>query len=185
MGIEWDLNQRQEFQGLLREFVELVDEKVDIGKQNRETPKCAKYKDIRDRFNIFLQEWGYECAPNLGQGNLPKKPGIAFLRQDVLGEGFVNFKATTQEGFYIWFGYAWEEPLFYLYIGRSTNNLAECKKCTLYPKVFGANREEYSYVNLEAELDNITNDFLKLMDQFNKFPPEDFKPTTTTPKKSP
>ncbi|WP_240329485.1 McrB family protein [Helicobacter suis] len=188
MGIEWDLNQRQEFQGLLREFVGLVDEKVDIGKQTGETPKCAESKNIRDRFNTFLQEWGYECAPNLGQGILPKKPGIGFLRQDVLGEGFVNFKATPQEGFYIWFGYAWKEPSFYLYIGRSTKNLAKCKKCALYPKVFGADGEvlpEYAHsytADLEAELENITNDFLKLMDQFNEFPPEDFKPTTTTPK---
>ncbi|WP_281757502.1 McrB family protein [Helicobacter suis] len=188
MGIEWDLNQRRTFQGLLREFVELVDEKVDIGKQTGEPPECARYKDIRDRFNIFLQEWGYECAPNLGQRYLPKEPGIAFLRQNVLGEGFVNSKATTQEGFYIWFAYAWEEPSFYLHIGRSTNNLAECKKCTLYPKVFGADDKvlrKYSHLytaDLESELDGITDDFLRLMDQFNEFPPEDFKPTATTPK---
>ncbi|BCD51178.1 McrB family protein [Helicobacter suis] len=188
MGIEWDLNQRRTFQGLLREFVELVDEKVDIGKQTGKPPECARYKDIRDRFNIFLQEWGYECAPNLGQGILPDKPGIGFLRQDVLGEGFVNSKATTQEGFYIWFGYAWKEPSFYLHIGRSTNNLAECKKCTLYPKVFGADDKvlrKYSHLytaDLESELDGITDDFLRLMDQFNEFPPEDFKPTATTPK---
>ncbi|BCD71031.1 McrB family protein [Helicobacter suis] len=188
MGIEWDLNQRRTFQGLLREFVELVDEKVDIGKQTGKPPECARYKDIRDRFNIFLQEWGYECAPNLGQRYLPKEPGIAFLRQNVLGEGFVNSKATTQEGFYIWFAYAWEEPSFYLHIGRSTNNLAECKKCTLYPKVFGADDKvlrKYSHLytaDLESELDGITDDFLRLMDQFNEFPPEDFKPTATTPK---
>ncbi|WP_104741282.1 McrB family protein [Helicobacter suis] len=188
MGIEWDLNQRRTFQGLLREFVELVDEKVDIGKQTGKPPECARYKDIRDRFNIFLQEWGYECAPNLGQRYLPKEPGIAFLRQNVLGEGFVNSKATTQEGFYIWFAYAWEEPSFYLHIGRSTNNLAECKKCTLYPKVFGADDKvlpKYSHLytaDLESELDGITDDFLRLMVQFNEFPPEDFKPTATTPK---
>ncbi|WP_240329908.1 hypothetical protein [Helicobacter suis] len=191
MSIEWDLNQRRTFQGLLREFVELVDEKVDIGKQTGKPPKCAESKNIRDRFNIFLQKWGYECAPNLGQGNLPERPGIAFLRQNVLGEGFVNSKATTQEGFYIWFGYAWKKPSFCLYMDRSTEKLEkleECKKCTLYPKVFGTNdkvlpKYSHSYTaDLEAKLENITNDFLKLVDQFNKFPPEDFKPTTTTPK---
>ncbi|WP_281739576.1 hypothetical protein [Helicobacter suis] len=78
MGIEWDLNQRRTFQGLLREFVELVDEKVDIGKQTGKPPECARYKDIRDRFNIFLQEWAMNARLILGKDIYLKSPGLLF-----------------------------------------------------------------------------------------------------------
>ncbi|GAA9018425.1 hypothetical protein BTM294_19610 [Helicobacter pylori] len=44
----------------------------------------------------------------LALGTYPNKPSIAFCRQDILGERFVNGeKPTPKKGFYLWLAYDW------------------------------------------------------------------------------
>ncbi len=163
--IEWNEEQRKAFQDLLREFTALIDAKVQEGKQTGKIPKIPKYGSCQNGLNKFLASWGYACKINLGSGNLSHEPSIAFCRQDILGEGFVNGeKPTPTKGFYLWLAYYWRNDprKFYLCIGRSIeeNGEKECQKCLAYDKIVKPNGSyQESYDDLESHLENITNDF--------------------------
>ncbi|PUD74570.1 hypothetical protein [Helicobacter pylori] len=176
--IEWNEEQRKAFQDLLREFVASIDAKVQEEKQTGKTPKIPKWASYQRELNKFLASWGYACKISLGSGNLSHEPSIAFCRQDILGEGFVNReKPTPKKGFYLWFAYYWHNDFekFYLCIGRSTeqDGEKECQKCPAYDKIIDPNGDAYYqeiYDDLEADLENITNDFLRFANEFNQIP---------------
>ncbi|WP_120907237.1 hypothetical protein [Helicobacter pylori] len=185
--IKWNEEQRKAFQGLLREFVASIDAKKQEEKQTGKKPKIPKYASCQNGLNKFLAPWGYACKFSPGTGKLsgsgipPRhQPSITFCRQDILGEGFVNGeKPTPKKGFYIWLAYYWHNDLekIFLCIGRSIeeNGEKECKRA--YDKIVKPNgdphRDHYyqeSYDNLEADLENITDDFLHLVNEFNQIP---------------
>ncbi len=176
--IEWNEEQRKAFQDLLREFTALIDAKVQEEKQTSKIPKIPKYGSCQNGLNKFLAPWGYACKISLGSGNLSHEPSIAFCRQDILGKGFVNGeKPTPKKGFYLWFAYYWRNDAekFYLCIGRSIeeNGEKECQKCPAYDKIIDPDGDAYyqeSYDDLEADLENITNDFLHFANEFNQIP---------------
>ncbi|GAA9987943.1 hypothetical protein VN1001_03410 [Helicobacter pylori] len=176
--IEWNEEQRKAFQDLLREFVALIDTKAQEKKQIGRAPKIPKYGSCQNGLNKFLMPWGYACKISLGSGNLSKKPSIAFCRQDILGEGFVNRKKPTpKKGFFLWFAYYWSNDAekFYLCIGRSIeeNGEKECQKCLAYDKIIDPNGDAYYqeiYDDLEAHLEKIANDFLRFANEFNQIP---------------
>ncbi len=176
--IEWNEEQRKAFQDLLREFTALIDAKVQEGKQIGKTPTNPKYASYQRGLNKFLTPWGYACKISLGSGNLSNEPSIAFCRQDILGEGFINGeKPTPKKGFYIWLAYYWhnDSEKIDLCIGRSIeeNGEKECQKCLAYDKIIDPNGDAYcqeSYDDLEADLENITNDFLRFANEFNQIP---------------
>ncbi|MEJ8611046.1 hypothetical protein [Helicobacter pylori] len=176
--IEWNEEQRKAFQDLLREFVASIDAKAQEEKQTSKIPKIPKYGSCQNGLNQFLVPWGYACKISLGSGNLSKEPSIAFCRQDILGEGFVNGeKPTPKKGFYLWFAYYWRNDFekFYLCIGRSIekNGEKECQKCLAYDKIIDPNGDTYyqeSYDDLEADLEKITDYFLHLVNEFNQIP---------------
>ncbi|WP_101007713.1 hypothetical protein [Helicobacter pylori] len=176
--IEWNEEQRKAFQDLLREFVALIDAKAQEEKQTSKIPKIPKYGSCQNGLNQFLTPWGYACKISLGSGNLSKKPSIAFCRQDILGEGFVNGEIPTpKKGFYLWFAYYWcnDFEKFYLCIGRSIekDGEKECQKCLAYNKIVKPNGDTYYqefYDDLESHLENITNDFLRFANEFNQIP---------------
>lgn len=93
--IEWNEEQRKAFQDLLREFTALIDTKAQEGKQTSKILKIPKYGSCQNGLNKFLMPLGYACKISLGSGNLSHKPSIAFCRQDILGEGFVNGEIPT------------------------------------------------------------------------------------------
>ncbi|GAA8154932.1 hypothetical protein HpDR142_11400 [Helicobacter pylori] len=106
--IEWNEEQRKAFQDLLREFVALIDAKAQERRQTGKTQKIPKYASCQNGLNKFLAPWGYEYKISPGTGLLSHGPSIAFFRQDILGEGFVNGeKPTPKKGFYIWLAYDW------------------------------------------------------------------------------
>ncbi|WP_367696253.1 hypothetical protein [Helicobacter pylori] len=166
--IEWNEEQRKAFQDLLREFTALIDAKAQEEKQTGKTPKIPKWASYQRELNKFLTPWGYACKISLGSGNLSHEPSIAFCRQDILGEEFVNDKKPTpKKGFYIWLAYYWRNDAekFYLCIGRSIekDGEKECQKCPAYDKIIDPNGDAYYqefYDDLESHLENITNDFL-------------------------
>ncbi len=167
--IEWNEEQRKAFQDLLREFTALINTKVQEEKQTGRTPKIPKYGSCQNGLNKFLASWGYACKISPGShGRLSYKPSIAFCRQDILGEGFVNGKKPTpKKGFYLWLGYYWHNDAekFYLCIGRSTeqDGEKECQKCPAYDKIVIENAcYQKLYDDLESHLENITDYFLHL-----------------------
>lgn len=176
--IEWNEEQRKAFQDLLREFVASIDAKAQERRQTGKTPKIPKYTSCQNGLNKFLAPWGYACKISLGSGNLSHEPSIAFCRQDILGEGFVNGeKPTPTKGFYLWFAYYWKNDAekFYLCIGRSIekDGEKECQKCQAYNKIVKPNGDAYYqefYDDLEADLGNITDYFLHLINEFNQIP---------------
>ncbi len=177
--IEWNEGQRKAFQDLLREFVASIDATKQEEKQTGKNPKIPKYGSCQNGLNKFLTPWGYACKISLGSGNLSNKPSIAFCRQDILGEGFVNReKPTPKKGFYLWFAYDWKNDAkkFYLRIGRSTDKKDEketCQKCLAYDKIIDPDGDAYyqeSYDDLEADLESITDYFLHLINEFNQIP---------------
>ncbi|MCQ2624022.1 hypothetical protein ACQKAX_06645 [Helicobacter pylori] len=181
--IEWNEEQRKAFQDLLREFVALIDAKVQEEKQTGKIPKIPKYGSCQNGLNKFLTPWGYACKISLGSGNLSYEPSIAFCRQDILGEEFVNGETPTpKKGFYLWFAYYCcnDAEKFYLCIGRSIeeNGEKECQKCLAYDKIIDPNGDTYYqeiYDDLEAHLEKITNDFLRFANEFNQIPTEYFE----------
>ncbi|MFP6321785.1 hypothetical protein ACLGER_00115 [Helicobacter pylori] len=188
--IEWNEEQRKAFQDLLREFTALIDAKVQEEKQTSKIPKIPKYGPCQNGLNKFLAPWGYACKISPGHGNLSHKPSIAFCRQDILGEGFVNGeKPTPKQGFYLWFAYYWLNDFekFYLCIGRSIeeDGEKECQKCLAYDQIIDPNGVPYyqeSYDDLEVDLENITNDFLRFANEFNQIPTACFElePSSTS-----
>ncbi|PUD30166.1 hypothetical protein C2S26_05105 [Helicobacter pylori] len=188
--IEWNEEQRKAFQDLLREFVVLIDAKVQEEKQTGKIPKIPKYGSCQRGLNKFLTPWGYACKISLGSGNLSHEPSIAFCRQDILGEGFVNGEIPTpKKGFYLWFAYYWRNDFekFCLCIGRSIeeNGEKECQKCLAYDKIIDPNGDAYyqeSYDDLEADLESITDYFLHLINEFNQIPTACFElePSSTS-----
>ncbi len=181
--IEWNEEQRKAFQDLLREFVASIDAKAQEEKQTGKNPKIPKYGSCQNGLNKFLAPWGYACKISLGSGNLSNEPSIAFCRQDILGEGFVNGEIPTpKKGFYLWFAYYWKNDAekFYLCIGRSIeeNGEKECQKCLAYDKIIDPDGDAYcqeSYDDLEADLENITDYFLHLVNEFNQIPTAHFE----------
>ncbi|MGL2825844.1 hypothetical protein ACQJ92_04635 [Helicobacter pylori] len=176
--IEWNEEQRKAFQDLLREFVAPIDAKAQEGKQMGKKPKIPKYGSCQKGLNKFLTPWGYACKISLGSGNLSHEPSIAFCRQDILGEGFVNGeKPTPKKGFYLWLAYYWrnDSEKIDLCIGRSIekDGEKECQKCLAYDKIIDPNGDTYYqefYDDLESHLENITNDFLRFANEFNQIP---------------
>lgn len=183
----WNQGQKQTFQGLLREFVTLIDEAVEEWEAKGKTPAPTAPKGacsaLQKRINAFLERWGYVCVVSPGFGNLANVPAIAFFRQNILGKRFVNSeKATPRKGFYIWFEYLRKEQpkTFNLYIGRSTETLEECKKCVAFLKLFDSEGYLlYGYVdrNLNTFVKEIADYFLDLVAVFSAIPQDDFRVT--------
>ncbi|WQZ79992.1 hypothetical protein KVK36_04935 [Helicobacter pylori] len=176
--IEWNEEQRKAFQDLLREFVASIDAKAQERRQTGKTQKIPEYASCQNGLNKFLTPWGYACKISLGSWDLSHKPSITFCRQDILGEEFVNReKPTPKKGFYIWLAYYWrnDSEKIDLCIGRSIekDGEKECQKCPAYDKIIDPNGDAYYqefYDDLEADLENITNDFLHFADEFNQIP---------------
>ncbi|STO83267.1 McrBC restriction endonuclease system McrB subunit [Helicobacter pylori] len=64
---------------------------------------------------------------------------------------------------------------FHLCIGQSDeeDEKKECQKCLAYDKIIDPNRDPYyqeNYDDLEADLENITDYFLRLINEFNQIP---------------
>lgn len=179
--IEWNEEQRKAFQDLLREFVASIDAKAQEGRQIGKTPTIPERASCQNGLNKFLAPWGYACKISLGSWDLSYKPSIAFCRQDILGEEFVNGeKPTPTKDFYLWFAYDWnnDPKKFYLRIGLENEKEKEkCQKCPAYGKIIPNGNECYreSYDDLEADLESITNDFLRFANEFNQIPTAYFK----------
>ncbi|MGN8539509.1 hypothetical protein ACR9M5_01870 [Helicobacter pylori] len=163
---------------MLREFVASIDAKMQEEKQTGKTPTTPERISYERDLNKVLAPWGYVCKISLGTGLLSHGPSIAFCRQDILGEGFVNGeKPTPKKGFYLWFAYYWRNDAekFCLCIGRSTeqDGEKELQKCLAYDKIIDPNGVPYyqeSYDDLESDLEGITDYFLHLVNEFNQIP---------------
>ncbi|BEG58315.1 hypothetical protein NHP21005_20030 (plasmid) [Helicobacter sp. NHP21005] len=185
--IMWNQEQKQTFQGLLQEFVTLIDEAVEEWEAKGKTPAPTAPKGacsaLQKRINTFLERWGYVCTISPGFGNLANVPAIAFFRQNILGKRFVNSeKATPQKGFYIWFAYSRkaQPKIFDIYIGRADDGLGACKQCAAFKKLFNSDGYllyGYEDCNLNTSMGEIADYFLNLVTVFSAIPQDDFRVT--------
>lgn len=114
----------------------------------------------------------------LALGIYPMGHPSPFAVRIFLGEWFVNGeKPTPKKGFYLWLGYYWHNDFekFYLCIGRSTeqDGEKELQKCPAYDKIIDPDGDAYYqefYDDLESHLENITDYFLHLINEFNQIP---------------
>ncbi|GAA8015957.1 hypothetical protein HpMS68_03360 [Helicobacter pylori] len=69
--IEWNEKQRKAFQDLLREFVALIDAKVQEGKQMGKKPKIPKHGSCQKGLNKFLTPGVIRAKSVLALGTYP------------------------------------------------------------------------------------------------------------------
>lgn len=152
------------FQKGILEFIKRVDECAKIG-----TTKGSEKSTLIAIFRECLGSINYEANVEFGTGRLKETCGLGFVRKDILRSDCVNTeKFTHTKGLYIYFGYIHSEKKYYLVVGGSFND----NHC-IADKIIKSDDYEINYN--ELDLEKITNDFLKMVDYFNKFKIDDFK----------
>ncbi|ANV97945.1 hypothetical protein BBW65_03640 [Helicobacter enhydrae] len=177
--MEFSKQQREIFQGCLKEFVRQVDQCV--GKYESKVTKAIQKAEeaIKEKSDKVLRDLNYICHPRFGSGNLSKNPSISFYRQDLFGATKVNGeKPSLQMGVYIWFGYLHKEGTYCLKFAfpEADINNSRCKAVNQMEQE-GILEESGGYIFKweELKLDEITDRFLELADYFNKFLAEGFE----------
>lgn len=187
MQVSFTIEERKEFQKLMKEFIDEVERMIPQG-----TTKGSKPSQQEKKINEFLRSKNYVSRVNYGSGNLAHYSAISFYRQDILGEEFINGeKASLKKGIYIWFGYYKNEnKILYLKIGvtnkyKNNKSLVNCgafKKIKNDTNKFEHESNEYclrfdnfTSKNFDNIKEEITDKFLKLVDYFNKFAKDAFK----------
>lgn len=196
--VELNREQKEAFKEALREFIAQVDGRIETGLTTGTTPGA-----IQDNIQQnFLNGINFKCKVSFGQGMLAgysnkkekssdckddeKYPAIAFCRNDILGDEFVNGKTFAQgKGLFIWIGYRWnkqpKEKLELRLTGASKDK--ENRKCAAGKRIFGEDDEpkyQKSFElsessNIDSTLDSVINYFLELVEIFNSIPRDDFK----------
>ena len=157
-------DERKTFQHGIKEFVRRVDECAKIG-----TTKGSEKSTLIAIFRECLGSINYEANVEFGTGKLKETCGLGFVRKDILRSDCVNTeKFTHTKGLYIYFGYIHSEKKYYLVVGGSFND----NHC-IADKIIKSDDYEINYN--ELDLEKITDDFLKMVDYFNKFKIDDFK----------
>lgn len=157
-------DERKTFQNGIKEFVRRVDECAKIG-----TTKGSEKSTLIAIFRECLGSINYEANVEFGTGKLKETCGLGFVRKDILRSDCVNTeKFTHTKGLYIYFGYIHSEKKYYLVVGGSFND----NHC-IADKIIKSDDYEINYN--ELDLEKITDDFLKMVDYFNKFKIDDFK----------
>lgn len=157
-------DERKTFQNGIKEFVRRVDECAKIG-----TTKGSEKSTLIAIFRECLGSINYEANVEFGTGKLKETCGLGFVRKDILRSDYVNTeKFTHTKGLYIYFGYIHSKKTYYLVVGGSHNE----NHC-IADKIIREYDKEIDYNDLDLE--KITDDFLTMVDYFNRFKIDDFK----------
>ena len=157
-------DERKTFQNGIKEFVRRVDECAKIG-----TTKGSEKSTLIAIFRECLGSINYEANVEFGTGKLKETCGLGFVRKDILRSDCVNTeKFTHTKGLYIYFGYIHSKKTYYLVVGGSHNE----NHC-IADKIIREYDKEIDYNDLDLE--KITDDFLTMVDYFNRFKIDDFK----------
>lgn len=175
--ITFDKDQRNIFQEGLRLFIKQVDQCVNNGKTTLGVQKSS----LRDQINQSLEHINYVCHPNFGSGNLSGIPSISFYRNDLFSLLKVNReKPSLQNGVYIWFGYSYDEELYYLKFAFPNGDI-DNSRCIAVNKmeqdgICNPNGKYwFEWKKNDNVFEEIPNKFLELVKYFNQFPAKDFQ----------
>ncbi len=171
------------FLEITQEFLEAVDKARKKG-----SVRGLSTNDFRDKMNPILEPLRYESTFNFGQSLFSgvwegdKACSMAFYRKDTIRDGFVNQKERgklgVSRGIYIWLGYAdqEEQKQIELLIGSGGatdgHRLADEIDKERDSKGWIKNYERKDFAKIKEQ---IAEDFLYLVNEFNQIPLEDFK----------
>lgn len=175
--IAFSKDQQNIFQEGLRLFVKQVDQCIDNGKTTLGVQKSS----LRNQINQSLEHINYVCHPNFGSGNLSGIPSISFYRNDLFSLLKVNReKPSLQNGVYIWFGYSYDEELYYLKFAFPNGDI-DNSRCIAVNKmeqdgICNPNGKYwFEWKKNDNVFEEIPNKFLELVKYFNQFPAKDFQ----------
>lgn len=167
-------------------FLEALEYFHSQAKKNAEngTIEGSEIAATKHKLDEALKALKLKCAVSFGSGNTARQQGIAFVREDTLGEEYVNGKTPTPEnGIYIWFGYfkdSESQEKLCLEFGFSLNK--EKEDCEAFDKMendgcFGYEEGKFRrfYPDIENSKNTILQDFLEFVSYYTSFHHSDFK----------
>ncbi|MDA3046883.1 AAA family ATPase [Campylobacter sp. VBCF_06 NA8] len=180
--------QREVIKSAISEFLNRINSSLN----NNKSTKGFDVKDLQDKISKCLKGYlnkEYSTILSVGQNILAYNPAIAICRKDILKEGLVNTnKFTLKHGIYVILNYDWEKKIFYTRIGASmdTDDYIKCK-------VYNSLNQRYEYEsykdrninwnkktfnNISNNFEDIITELENLINIFNEFKVDDFKPLT-------
>lgn len=184
MPISFTDNERKEFQLALKELVKEVNECIKRNnrtKRNQLSSKGVNPKNLKPYLR-FLEKYKLEYKVGLGNsgGFMNPHSWIMFVRKDLLDDELINSsKITPQKGVYPFFeygGYFDDEIYFKVKFGFPESNIenARCKAVDEMERSSKLTELDFTYDKLDLE--QITDDFIKLLEYYESFSKDDFIP---------
>lgn len=184
MPISFTDNERKEFQLALKELVKEVNECIKRNnqtKRNQLSSKGVNPKNLKPYLR-FLEKYKLEYKVGLGNsgGFMNPHSWIMFVRKDLLDDELINSsKITPQKGVYPFFeygGYFDDEIYFKVKFGFPESNIenARCKAVDEMERSGKLTELDFTYDKLDLE--QITDDFIKLLEYYESFSKDDFIP---------
>lgn len=188
MPISFTDNERKEFQLALKELVKEVNECIKRNnrtKRNQLSSKGVNPKNLKPYLR-FLEKYKLEYKVGLGNsgGFMNPHSWIMFVRKDLLDDEFINSnKITPQKGVYPFFeygGYFDDKIYFKVQFGFPKSNIenARCKAVDEMERSGKLTELDFTYDKLDLE--QITDDFIKLLEYYESFSKYDFIPANQT-----
>lgn len=185
MPISFTDNERKEFQLALKELVKEVNECIKRNNRTKRNQLSAKdtNSSIIKQHLSFLDKYKLECKVGLGNAGGVMNPHswIMFVRKDLLNDELINSsKITPQKGVYPFFeygGYFDDKIYFKVQFGfpESDTKNARCKAVDEMERSGKLTELDFTYDKLDLE--QITDDFIKLLEYYESFSKDDFIPT--------
>lgn len=184
MPISFTDSERKEFQLALKELVKEVNECIKRNNRTKRNQLSAKdtNSSIIKQHLSFLDKYKLECKVGLGNAGGVKNPHswIMFVRKDLLNDELINSsKITPQKGVYPFFeygGYFDDKIYFKVQFGFPESNIenARCKAVDEMERSGKLTELDFTYDKLDLE--QITDDFIKLLEYYESFSKDDFIP---------
>lgn len=185
MPISFTDNERKEFQLALKELVKEVNECIKRNNRTKRNQLSAKdtNSSIIKQHLSFLDKYKLECKVGLGNAGGVMNPHswIMFVRKDLLDDELINSsKIIPQKGVYPFFeygGYFDAKIYFKVQFGFPESNIenARCKAVDEMERNGKLTELDFTYDKLDLE--QITDDFIKLLEYYESFSKYDFIPT--------
>lgn len=163
------------FLAVIHEFLTEVDKLAPTGKTTGSKPS-----NLEKAMNEILQKFSYVCSVSFGQSRLASNPSISFCPTKILDKDLINGKTlSAKRGVFIWLGYAYQENKITMVIGWGDevegHRLTE--KIWTEKRVKGEWKFNYERKDFTKIKEQIADDFLYLVNEFNQIPLDNFKPS--------
>ncbi|ULO00747.1 type IV methyl-directed restriction system, component McrB [Campylobacter sp. RM5004] len=175
MPISFTDNERKEFQSGINAFISEINKCL---KNKNKSTKGFSVNNIKPFFNFF--ENSYEYSIGSGSGTLADTCWIIFVRKELLSDELINTsKVSPRYGVYVYFGYSHslkEGFKYRLAFGFPKHDIenARCKAVDEMERSGKLTELDFTYDKLDLE--QITDDFIKLLEYYESFSKDDFIP---------